>query len=139
MTILAGLLAAIGCQQQSADPPHKKVTSEDVRRDADRATETAVEYSRQTKEEIEKKFDNRLKELDGEIATLREKGRDRTGEAKVKWDRKMTELEAKRDAARAELAKVRDSSEAAWKDLRKGAQSSWDDLDKAVREALREF
>ena len=81
----------------------------------------------------------RLKELDVEIAKLREKGRDLTDQAKTDWDRKMADLEPKRDAARAKLAEVRDSSAEAWKDLRKGAQSAYDDLDKAFRDASREF
>jgi TolA-binding protein len=139
MLMLAGLLAAIGCEQKASDPTPKKVTSEDVRRDADQAAETAAAYSRQTKEEFQQKLDTRLKELDAEIARLREKGHDRKDEAKARWDQKMKELETKRDAARAKLAEVRDSSAEAWKDMRKGAQSAWDELDKAFRDASQEF
>ncbi len=139
IVMLAGLLAATGCEQQSADRTPKKVTSEDVRRDAGQAAETAVDYTRQTKEEFQKKLEIRLKEMDAEIAKLREKGRDRKDDAKDKWNRRMTELETRRDAARAKLAEVRDSSDQAWKDVRKGAQSAWDELDKAFHDASREF
>jgi molecular chaperone GrpE (heat shock protein) len=139
MLMLAGLLTGIGCERKPADRTPGKVTSEDVRRDAGQAAETAAEYSRQAQDEFQKKLDTRLKELDAEIAALREKGRDRKDEAKAKWDQKMTELEKKRDAARAKLAEVRDSSAEAWKDVRKGAQSAWDELDKAFRDASREF
>ncbi len=139
MVLLAGFVAFLGCEQNSADPTPKKVTSEDVRRDAGQAAETATEYSRQTKEEFQKKLDARLKELDAEIARLREKERDLKDEAKAGWDQKMKELETKRDAARAKLAEIRDSSAEAWKDVRKGAQSAYDDLDKAFRDASREF
>ena len=118
MAMLAGVFAAIGCEQKSADPAPKKVTSEDVRSDAGQAAETAAEFSRQTKEEFQKKLETRLKELDGEIARLREKGRDRKDEAKVKWDRKMTELKTKWDAAHAKLVEVGHSSAEAWKDVR---------------------
>ena len=139
VVMLAGLLAAIGCEQKPADRTPGKVTSEDVRRDAGQAVNTAAELSQQTKEEFEKKLDTRLKELDAEIAKLREKGRDLKDEAKAKWDQKMTELETKRDAARAKLAEVGHSSAEAWKDVQKGAQSAWDELEKAVRDASREF
>ena len=139
MLMLAGLFAPIGCEQKPADRTPGKVTSEDVRRDAGQAVETAAEYSRQTKEEFQKKLETRLKELDAEIAKLREKGGDRKDEAKAKWDQKMTELETKRDAARAKLAEVRDSSAEAWKDVQKGARSAWDELDKAFSDASREF
>jgi TolA-binding protein len=71
--ILVGLLAASGCGQKPVEPKIGKVTSEDVRRDASKTIETAAEFSQQTKEEFQKKLDSRLKELDAEIAKLREK------------------------------------------------------------------
>lgn len=137
--VLAGLLTAIGCEQKPADRTPGKVTSEDVRRDAGKAADTAVEYSQQTKEEFQKKLDARLKELDVEIAKLREKGADLKDAAKTNWDAKMADLEVKREAARVKLAEVNQSSGEAWKDVQKGAQSAWDELDKAFRDASREF
>ena len=139
MVMLAGLFAALGCEPQPADRTPGKVTSEDVRRDAGQAGKTAVEFSQQTKEEYQKKFETRLSELDGEIAKLREQGRELKGEAKANWDRKMAELETKRDAANAKLSEVGHSSAEAWKDVQQGAQSAWDELDKAFRDASREF
>jgi TolA-binding protein len=139
MLVLVGLLTASGCDQRPADRTPGKVTSEDVRRDAGQAVKTAVEFSQQTKEEFQKSLDARLKELDAEIAKLREKGRDLKDDAKANWDRKMADLEAKREAARAKLAEIGQSSAEAWKDVQKGAQSAWDELDKAIRDAAREF
>jgi len=139
MLMLFGLLAAIGCEQKPADLMPGKVTSENVRHDGGQAAETATEYSRQTKEEFQKKLDTRLKELDAEITKLREKGRDFKDKAKANWDQNMTELETKRDAAHAKLAEVRGSGAEAWKDLQKGAQSAYDNLDKAFHETSREF
>ena len=137
--LLAGLVAVVGCEQKPADRTPGKVTSEDVRRDAGQAVNTAVEFSQQAKEEFQKNLDARLKNMDAEIAKLREKGRDLKGEAKVKWDQKLADLETKRDAARAKLAEVGQSSAEAWKDVQKGAQSAWDELDKAFQDASREF
>ena len=137
--MLAGLFAAIGCERKPADRTPGKVTSEDVRRDAGQAVNTAGEFSQQTKEEFQKKLDVRLKELDAQIAKLQEKGRDLKDKAKADWDQKMADLEKKRDAARAKLAEVGHSSAEAWKDVQKGAQSAWDELDKAFRDASREF
>jgi len=139
VVMLAGLIAVLGCEQKPADPTAKKVTSEDVRRDVDQAVNTAAEFSQQAKEEFQQKLEARLKELDAEFEKLREKGRDLKDEAKANWDRKMAELETKREAARAKLAEVGDSTAEAWKDVQQGAQSAWDELDKAFREAAREF
>ena len=133
------ILVVIGCEQNSADRTPVKVTSDDVRRDAGQAVNTAAEFSQQTKEEFQKNLDARLKDLDGEIAKLREKGRDLKDDAKANWDRKLADLESKRDAARAKLGEVGHSSAEAWKDVQKGAQSAWDELDKAFRDASREF
>lgn len=139
LLMLAGLLTASGCDTKPAEPKPGKVTSEDVRRDAGKAVDTAAEFSQQTKEEFQKKLDLRLKELDAEIAKLREKGNNLKDEAKADWEKKMADLEAKREAASAKLAEVGHSSAEAWKDIQKGAQAAWDDLDKAFREASREF
>lgn len=137
--MMAGFIAVMGCQRNPADRAPGKVTSEDVRRDAGQAVDTAVEFSQHAKDEFQKNLAARLQEMDTEIAKLREKGRDLKDEAKTKWDQKLADLESKRDAARAKLAEVAQSSGAAWKDVKKGAQSAWDELDKAFRDASREF
>ena len=137
--MLAGLVAVTGCERKPADRTPGKVTSEDVRRDAGQAVNTAVEFSQQAKEEFQKNLDARLKNMDAEIAKLREKGRDLKDEAKVKWDQKLADLQTKRDAARAKLGEIGQSSADAWKDVQKGAQSAWDELDKAFKDASREF
>jgi TolA-binding protein len=139
MLMFVGLLAFSGCEQKSADRTPGKVTTEDVRRDAGRAAETAAEYSRQTKEEYQSRLEGQLNELDDKIAKLREKGRKLNDKAKANWDRKMAELETKRDAARAKAAEVGHSSAEAWKDVQKGAQAARDDLDKAFRDAAKEY
>ncbi len=139
MLMLAGMFAAVGCERKPADRAPGKVTPEDVRRDAGQAVDTAAEYSQQTKEEFQKKLESQLDELDAKIAKLREKGRDLKDQAKADWDRKMADLETKREAAHAKLAEVGHSSAEAWKDVRKGAQSAWDELDKAFRDASKEF
>jgi hypothetical protein len=81
----------------------------------------------------------RFTKLNAEITKLREKGRELKDQARVNWDRKLADLETKRDAARAKLAEVSTASAEAWKDVQKEAQSAWDELDKAVDDASREF
>ncbi|MCE9551830.1 MAG: hypothetical protein K8T91_00410 [Planctomycetes bacterium] len=88
IVMLAGLLVSGGCERQPAAPtpekmtPPGKVTAEDVRRDAAEAAQTAAEYSKQNKEEFQKKLEVQLNELDAKIATLREKGRDLKDDAR---------------------------------------------------------
>jgi len=139
MLMLPGLLMAIGCERKSADRTPGEVTSEDVRRDAGQAVNTAAEFSQQTKEEFQTKLDTRLKELEAEMAKLRQKGADLKDDAKANWDKTMADLETKRDAARAKLTEVGQSSGEAWKDVQQGAQAAWDELDKAFRDASNKF
>jgi TolA-binding protein len=86
LLMLVGIVAVIGCDQKSADRSPGKVTSDDVRRDAGQAVNTAAEFSQQTKEEFQKNLEARLNSLDSEIAKLREKGRELKAEAKVNFD-----------------------------------------------------
>jgi hypothetical protein len=145
--ILAASVVVVGCKPEpvapapthTAAPTPPMVTSQDVQRDVGQAVSTVAEYSQQAKEEFQKRLAARLKDLDAEIAELREKGRALKDQAKEDWDRKMSDLEAKRHAARAKLAEIGESSADTWKDIQKGAQSAWKDLDKAFREAAREF
>ena len=119
IVLLAGLLAASGCEQKSAAPTPGKVTTEDVRRDAGQAVNTATEFSQQTKEEYQKKLAAQLTELDAKIAKLRDKGGDLKDQAKANWDQKLAALEAKREAARTKLAEVGHASAEAWKDVQR--------------------
>ena len=145
VAILAASVVVVGCKPEPVAPAPKTaptppmVTSQDVQRDVGQAVDTAAEFSQQTKEEFQNRLTARLKDLDAEIAKLREKGRELKDQAKEDWNRKMSDLETKREAARAKLAEIGESSAEAWKDVQKGAQSAWEDLDKAFREAAREF
>ena len=136
---IAFVLSASGCDGPTSPTPLGGVTSDDVRRDAENAIDTAAEFSRQTKDEFQSKLNARLTELDEEIVVLREKGSALKDDAKARWDEKLVNLEIKREAARVKLAEVKDSSAEAWKDLQKGAQSAWSELDTAFREASSEF
>lgn len=139
LILLAGFVAVAGCEQPASAPASGKVTPDDVRRDADKAVDTAAEFARQTKEEFQRKLEARIGELDAEFVKLREKGHELKDEAKEKWDQKLAALETRRDAAQTKLAEVKDSSAEAWKDLQKGAQAAWEDMDKAFHEASHEF
>jgi len=137
--VSAGLCVVSGCEQHSADRPPARVTTEDVSHDVGHAVNTAAAYSQQTREEFDQKLNDRLKDLDLQIAALRKRGGELQGEAKSNWIQKMAALEKKHDVARAKLAELRESSAEAWKDIQKGAQSAWDDLDKAFHDVSHEF
>lgn len=137
--LLAGVLISCGCETKPTDSIPGKVSSQDVRRDASKAVNSAVEFSQQAKVDFQNNLDTGLKKLEAEMATLREKGRDLKDDAKTNWDQKMADLEVKRDATRSKLNELQTSTAEAWKDMQKGAQSAWEELESAFRDASREF
>lgn len=135
----AVLLSCNGCTQPPVEHTVRKVTAEDVRRDTEKAIDTAESAAGQAKEDFEVRLKARLADMEVEIAKLHEKGHALRDEAKTRWNEKMADLEAKQKAALGKLDELGKSSGEAWGHLEKGAQSAWDDLRKAFQEAAKEF
>jgi len=110
----AVLVSCNGCTQAPVEHTVRKVTTEDVRRDTEKAVDTATRAAAQSKED----FETRLK---------------------ARWKEKMADLEAKQKIASEKLDEVRTSTGEAWGHLEKGAQAAWEDVRKALQEAAKEF
>ena len=128
-----------GCMEAPVKHTVRKVTSEDVRRDVEKAVDTSGHAAAQAKEDFEMRLKASLAEMEKEIERLREKGHALKDEAKTRWTEKMADLEAKQQVARDKLGEVRKSTGEAWEHLEKGAQSAWDDVRKAFQDAAKEF
>ena len=133
------LLAASGCTKAPVEHTVRKVTVEDVRRDADKAVDTATSAAVQAKEDFEKRFKASLAEMEVESGKLHDKGLALKDEASTRWKEKMANLKAKQAVAREKLDELRTSTGEAWGHLEKGAQSAWDDVRKAFEDAAKEF
>ena len=139
LLIAAVLLAGSGCTKAPVEHTVRKVTVEDVRRDTDKAVDTATVAAVQAKEDFETRFKNGLTEMEVEIARLHEKGLALKDEASTRWNEKIADLKAKQKVAREKLDELRTATGEAWGHVEKGAQSAWDDLRKALDEAVKEF
>ena len=117
----------------------RKVTTEDVRHDAEKAVDTSAYAAAQAKEEFESRLKASLAEMEEKIDRLHEKGHALKAEVKARWTERIADLEAKLQVARDKLGEVRQSTGEAWEHLEKGAQSAWDDVRKAFQEAAEEF
>ncbi len=135
----AVLLNGSGCTEAPVEHTVRKVTIDDVRRDADTAVDTATAAVVQAKKDFEVRFKTSLAEMEVEIAKLYEKGVALKDEAGVRWSEKMAELKAKQKVAREKLDEIGTSTGEAWVRMEKGAQSALDDLRKAFQEAAKEF
>lgn len=135
----AVLVSCNGCMQAPVEHAARKVTTEDVRRDTEKAVDTASRAAAQAKEEFETRFKASVAEMEEEIERLRDKGLALKDEAKTRWKEKMADLEAKQRVARDKLDELRKSTGEAWGHLEKGAQAAWEDVRKAFQEAAKEF
>jgi len=135
----AVLLAASGCAKAPVEHTVRKVTIDDVRRDADKAVDTATAAAVQAKEDFEMRFKTSLAEIEVEMGKLHDKGLALKDEASARWSERMADLKAKQTVAREKLDELRTSTGEAWVQVEKAAQSAWDDLRKAFEEATKEF
>ena len=135
----AVLVSCNGCMEAPVEHTVRKVTTEDVRHDAEKAVDTSAHAAAQAKEEFEMRLKASLAEMEKEIERLHEKGHALKDAAKARWKEKMADLEAKQKAARDKLDEVRKSTGEAWGHMEKGAQAAWDDVRKAFQDAAKEF
>ena len=135
--------AGIGCTKAPVEHTVRKIPSEvsteDVRRDTEKAVDTAKDAAVQAKKDFEMRLKAGLAEMEVEIAKLHEKGHALKDEAGTRWNEKMAELKAKQKVARDKLDELGTSTGEAWGHVEKGAQAAWDDVRKAFREAAKEF
>jgi hypothetical protein len=139
----AVVFAASGCTKAPVEHTVRKVPSEvsteDVRRDTEKAVDTAKDAAVQAKKDFELRLKAGLAEMEVEIAKLHEKVHALKDEAGTRWNEKMADLQAKQKVARDKLDELGTSTGEAWGHLEKGAQAAWDDVRKAFREAAKEF
>jgi hypothetical protein len=135
----AVLVSCNGCMRAPVEHTVRKVTTEDVRRDTEKAVDTATRAAAQAKEDFETRLKAGLAEMEEKIERLREKGDALKDEAKTRWREKMADLEAKQRVARDKLEEVRESTTEAWGHVEKGAQAAWENVRKALQEAAEEF
>jgi hypothetical protein len=137
------LFADSGCTKAPVEHTVRKVpsevTTEDVRRDTEKAMDTAKDAAVQAKEDFRMRLKSGLAEMEVQIAKLHEKGHALKDEASTRWNEKMADLKAKQKVARDKLDELGTSTGEAWGHLEKGAQAAWDDVRTAFQEAAKEF
>jgi hypothetical protein len=135
----AVLFNGSGCTRAPVEHTVRKVSTENVRRDTEKAVDTAKDAAVQAKEDFEMRLKAGLVEMEVAIAKLHEKGHALKDKASTQWNEKMADLKAKQKVARDKLDELRTSTGDAWDHLEKGAQSAWDDVREAFQEASKEF
>jgi uncharacterized coiled-coil protein SlyX len=119
--------------------PAPAVTIGDVKSDAAKVINSASEFSLEQKQKMIQQWQDQLAAMDSQIEGLRKGGEQLSVDAKDKWEKKMTELESKRQASKDKLTELENSTVEAWNDIEKGATAAWDDVKRAFEDASKEF
>ena len=117
--------------------PEPKATAQDVEREAREAFDTTSQYAQQSAAELRRQLQEQIDALEPEIERLKAQGKDLKEQAKPEWNRRMAQLEEKRQAAQRKLEAWKSASPEAWKELKSGATQAWQDLKQSLDEAKR--
>jgi uncharacterized coiled-coil DUF342 family protein len=98
-----------------------------------------VEYTKQQKEQFQRKMQAKLNEYRKRIYELRVKADEMSAQVKDKVNRRLQDLEAKRKAADEKLAQLESSSDKAWAEIKEGLDQAVKDLDQAYKDASSQF
>ncbi len=85
------------------------------------------------------KMKAKLDEWNADIEKLDAQTRKAQADAKVRYEKQLTELKANRDAAAQKLRELQNASVDAWESMRRGTEAAWADMAKAFREAAERF
>lgn len=129
-----GNAAEAAARQEPGD-----VGAEDVQRETGEAIDASAQYARQQAEQLRRKLQEQIDELDVQIERLKAKGEELKEQAQPEWNRRMAQLEEKRQAAQRKLDAWQKASPEAWQDLKRGASNAWTELEQAYQDASRHF
>jgi predicted nucleic acid-binding Zn-ribbon protein len=85
------------------------------------------------------KLHQKLDEWNAEIDKLKAKADRAEAESRVKYLKKIEDLEEKHITAEKKLAELREAGEGAWQDLKSGLQNAWDAMEEALTSARSRF
>jgi hypothetical protein len=137
---LLGGISLAGCQDgPSTSPPNRKVTGEEVKKQAADALSTAKAFAQQQKEEYVKHLQSELEKLDAQLAAWKKKASSAKDDAKAGLEEKIQDLEKQRDSFRKKLDGFAKDSKDAWEDLKKGMDNALGDLKDAFDKAKDHF
>ena len=135
LAIICLSLLVLSCGESK----ESKVSSGDVKKETREAYETAVEYTKQQKEEFQRKVQAKLDEYRKRIYELQVETDEMSAQVKASMNRRIKDLEAKREAAEEKLTQLKSSSGKAWAEIKQGLDRAVEDLDQAYKHASSQF
>jgi len=139
----SGSMLAIICLSlfvlSCGESKESKVSSGDVKKETREAYETAVQYTKQQKEEFQRKVQAKLDEYRKRIYELQVEAEEMSAQMKANMNRRIKDLEAKREAAEEKLTQLESASGKAWAEIKEGLDQAVKDLGQAYEDARSQF
>lgn len=85
------------------------------------------------------KIQARLNEWDAEIEKLTAQADEASADARIRYEKQVSELKERQKEAQLKLDDMRQAGEDAWDDMRAGVEDAWKRLEKGVRDATSRF
>jgi uncharacterized coiled-coil DUF342 family protein len=92
-----------------------------------------------SKEAYLEKLKAKLDEWNAQIDKLKAKAAQSKADAKIEIEKRVGDLETRRQEVENKIQQLVQASGSAWKDLKGGVQRAWDKLDEAVKSATAKF
>ncbi len=119
--------------------PVQATTSADVKQKSKEALETAADYSKEQKEQVQKNMEKSLNSLKEEIAELKVKAANKVGEAKETSDEQIEALQARQKELSKKLTEFKNSSGKAWTEMKNGMSAAIKKLSESYDKAKKEY
>ncbi len=114
-------------------------TREEVNTKTKEAVDATLSYTKEQKEEAEKNIKQSIDGLEKDIASLKQQASQLTGEAKVRLNDQIMEMEAKQSTLKNDFDKLKKASGAAWAEMRKGLSKAYEGLAEGYQKAKVEI
>jgi hypothetical protein len=93
----------------------------------------------EAKNAYQQKIEARIDEWNAEMDKLRARAERLEAEGRIEAQRRLLDIQARRDAAEAKLADLKKTGDAAWRDLTEGVDRAVQELGDAVKKAASKF
>lgn len=133
--VVALLMLLIGLSVQA----ETKVSASEVKKETVEAVEAAGAYADEKKEEFTKRMKANIDELDREMNDLKKETETASKEAKATANKRILEIQKKRDAMVKKYEALEKSSDKAWKKMKTGLEKAWGEVKSAYSEAKTEL
>ena len=133
--VLLGLSVTLSACEKKEQLPQPTIGSESTRKPAAGSGATMTEQAHQKRKAFVEEMQREMDALNVKLGELKSKARTLTGEAKVKIDRQIQNLEQEQKAAARKFDALKTATGEKWTEMKAGVVDAVDRLKQSVRKA----